>query len=92
MLIDLSEAEFVLLFLLEIEKVEVFSIGLARHDHAAFSAPPMRTALQIELIAEHLRLFQLHSIFHEAQDDWGHAIAPHSEHTEDLGNERVRVL
>ena len=83
MLVDFCDLDLFCIFtLLDAQKIQVFSVCLARYN--AFGLATVRASFEIKLELQHILVLQLHSVLHEAQRDRGHASPMHREHSEDL--------
>ena len=89
MLIDLCKAKLFGFLCLQIYPVQVLPIRLIGHQ--SFRSPPLRASFQVKFVPQHLWLFQLDCVFHQAHHDRGHTSAFNSENAENLGYQGVRV-
>ena len=90
-LVDLCDLDLLCFFtLLNAQKIQVFSVCLARYN--TFGVATMRASFEIKLELQHILVLQLHSILHEAQRDGCHASPMHREHSKNLRYQRIGVL
>ena len=90
MLVDLCDFDLLCIFaLLYVQKIQVFSVCLARYH--AFGLATVRASFKIKLELQHILVLQLHSVLHETQSDGGHASPTYREHAKDLRYQRIGI-
>ena len=91
MLIDSCNLDLICLAtLFNFQEIKVLPICLACHD--TLGLPLMCAAFEIKLELKHVFILELYCVLHQAEIDWRHSFSVDSEHPENLGNQRIRIV